>query len=250
MEQVLPEVGGMICEYLDLPDIINLRLSSRHTSYFATPYFFPSASLVFTPASFQRLMAISKHPVISRYVNTLNYKANSLKKFHTRDELQAGLRRARDYRLEPITSAPSEDEYCAYQEMIRLQDTLRAKNHGTDLLRQAMLQLPGLKEVVMLWRFTCPAIENYLRKDFNAALRNPSADRGSDDPAGVAQFRSALLTAHDIDLKLSRLELLGISWHFFKFTPDDLGKIKRAMRHLRDLEIRFTLRPRHRNRGS
>ena len=248
----------MICKHLDISDIINLRLSSRRTSYLATPYLLPTANLIFTPASFQRLVAISKHPVISQYVKALHYQANSLKKYPTRAEWQASLRyfegiskremRDHDRESHGVEDGPRhfyspkqlEEGYRAYQEMIRLQDNLRAREYGMDLLRQAMLQLPSLKEVFLSFVDTCSALGDYFWKNFDATLLHPSDDLGSDGLAGADQFRSVLLAAHDVDLKLSRLEVHGIDWHFFRSSPDDMGKMKLAIKDLRDLDLRFT----------
>jgi hypothetical protein len=74
MDRFTTEMSQIICELVEIEDIQSLRLVSKFSKKLATPFLLSEVQLVFHPDSFQRLLAISRHPKISKQVKILYYE--------------------------------------------------------------------------------------------------------------------------------------------------------------------------------
>lgn len=86
IDRLPPEIADTVCSYLESTDIASLRLTSRSWTDIATPWLLSEAYLSFKPDSFERLLAISRHLVISRHVTSLLYEPDTLQKYYTKEE--------------------------------------------------------------------------------------------------------------------------------------------------------------------
>lgn len=84
IDQIPTEIVARICENVPAVDVLNVRLTSRFLSNVANPFLLDEIHLIFKRDSFQRLLDISRHPVISRAVTKLLYEFGSLPTFEDR----------------------------------------------------------------------------------------------------------------------------------------------------------------------
>ena len=78
METLPLELYNAVCELLGTKEILQLRLVSRYGYEVATLFFPTEIHLIFTIKSFEKLLAISKHPVISRQIRSIYFEADTL----------------------------------------------------------------------------------------------------------------------------------------------------------------------------
>ena len=107
IERIPPEIADLICYPLDEEDIANLCLVSKFWNNVATPFLPGNVNLVFKPESFERLLDISRHPVISKQITALYYEPNTLDEYTTQDEWEKTI--IADSYAEDIEALPSPD---------------------------------------------------------------------------------------------------------------------------------------------
>lgn len=79
------EIIHLIHKYLVPTDVANLRLVSQKVAQIGLEYLVPCIHLQLTTASYNRLIAISRHPVISKHVYGIWYDSDFLKHFSWED---------------------------------------------------------------------------------------------------------------------------------------------------------------------
>lgn len=236
-----PEIADIICAELETPDVISLRLVSRSWSYVATPRLLPTVHLVFKADSFQRLVDISKHPVIRHHVTCLLYEPATLRGYRSREEWQDNMVPPAETpwydvpRPPPPRANEREQRVCrrrvvrlymshqsrrglhpqaylrqAYAEYIRLyneQCGLRRNNYGAATILNAMTRLPKLSEIRMYSGSVVVRPSDYFTQAYTATLQKPEGNYEHIEPYGVAQSRSLLLGAAHAQLNITHLQL-------------------------------------------
>ncbi|KAL8685228.1 MAG: hypothetical protein Q9218_007893 [Villophora microphyllina] len=86
MHSLPAEVGRAICDLLDVRAIQNMRLVSKYYKDAATLFLLDDIRLIFKPGSFARLLAIARHPVISKGITTLHYESALLERYKSWEE--------------------------------------------------------------------------------------------------------------------------------------------------------------------
>lgn len=85
IQQLPPEVLHMIFKYLPR-HVPQLRLLCKSFADIGLHYLLTSYHLIFKKSSFERLLEISQHPVLSKCVKSIFYEADSLSDFDTRKQ--------------------------------------------------------------------------------------------------------------------------------------------------------------------
>ena len=83
----------MICQELKLDSIKNTRLVSKTCCEIATPFLMDQVHLIFKLDSFERLLAISRHPIISQHITSIYYEPDSPRKYADKEEWSQCLHR-------------------------------------------------------------------------------------------------------------------------------------------------------------
>ena len=73
------EIIHMIYKYLEPTDVARLRLASQRVAEIGLEYLVPCIHLRLTPASYNGLVAVSGHPVISKHVYRIQYDSDFMK---------------------------------------------------------------------------------------------------------------------------------------------------------------------------
>lgn len=222
--------------------------------------------IVSHPDSFERLVAISRHPVISQHVTHLFYQPDALDLCECREDWQVGVSK-RYLPVKPPTNpdpGASEREYRAYnracvkfaqdpghqlqrhemdqgyieyQRLFAAQEQLRKQDYGAPILLDVFSRLPKLVSIFTSLGCNLIFSSPYLMANFKAGLRRPYGDIGHGQPTGVPQLRSLLLGSHHAGRQLTRLFIGDVNWQFLREGADNISMMKQSLHHLRMLEL-------------
>lgn len=271
LDQLPVEVVSEICQNIPEADIPNVRLTSRFLSGVATPFLLNEIHLVFKRSSFERLLEISQHPVISRSVTSLFYEPDSLDRFQSRGDWEDSImelsyldllqrlpkrgaseeeqRRAEQREREQFqdrrrmgdrSKQYSEDDLAegwdAYQELYEEQESLRSRDHGFEAMCTAMRILPNLHSITMSQGCTVVTRTKLLDKSFSASLLRP----GTVHDSGIPPSRSLLLGAVRAGLFLHTVRLGPVAWKLLQAEDGEFAEMKSALKSVRDFEMHMT----------
>ena len=260
VDHVPPEIAGLICYFSKEEDVPHLRLVSKFWNNVATPFLLSDVNLVFKPESLQRLLDISRHPVISKQITSLYYEPNTLDEYSTQHAWEMHVYDCdymEDFEARPVLPAfdASERErrafrrnvtkirrkprhnysksylakaYKEYSRMYAEQEDLRNRDYGLEDLSEAMSRLPNLSKI---WVNYSWGAKNAFAAGLIAAGR---------DYCGIPFMRSLLLAVHGAGLELGTLKLGSVNWKFVKQSDRVLERMKIALRRLTTLELAIT----------
>lgn len=165
LHKLPPEIIHLVHKYLEPTDVAKLRLVSQKVAQIGLEYLVPCIHLQLTTASYNRLSAISRHPVISKHVYGIRYDSDFLEHFSwedfkkwrgtsrepapsihggrsrgpcTRAQLKLEEKREQS-EMEKIQAA-----YRLYQDFLKDQSELEQKGFLSSQVTGAFLQLPNL----------------------------------------------------------------------------------------------------------
>lgn len=261
IERLPPEVANLICYPIDEEDVPNLRLVSKFWNNVATPFLPGKVNLIFKPESFQRLLDISRHPVISKQITSLYYEPNTLDEYTTQKAWEENIfdsnylkdleaypspdaseRKLRAWRrnITKIRERPRHDysksylevAYKEYTQMYAEQEDLRNRDCGLKEVSDAIYRLPNLSEICMNHGWAICLRPKDAKNAFAAGLHNAGGDY-----CGIPFMRSLLLAVHEAGTKLSILQLGSVDWKFLQQSDEILESMKSTLRHLTTLEL-------------
>ena len=260
-DRLPPEIASLVCYHINKEDVPNLRLVSNFWNNVATPFLLEDINVVFMPESFQRLLKISRHPVISKQVTSLYYEPNTLDEYKTEDSWERQI----CHRIHPedleATPAPDaserahrawrrnitrirqrprhnysrsclEEAYTEYTRMYAKQEDLRNRDYGFKELADAMSRLPKLSEICMNYGWAICQRPTNAKNPFAAGLINAGGDY-----CGIPFMRSLLLAVHAAGVELSTLELGSVDWKFLQLSDEILKRMESSLYHLTALEL-------------
>lgn len=85
IDNLPPEIIHLIHKYLGPTDVAKIRHVSQRVAQIGLEYLVPCIHLQLTTASYNRLSAISRHPVISKHVFEIRYESDVMKQFSWED---------------------------------------------------------------------------------------------------------------------------------------------------------------------
>ena len=125
-----PELHQAVFQRLGAGDIQTLRLVSGCYNALATPFLLDEVRLFFHPKSIERLLATSRHPVISKLLKSLVYQTDMLQNLESKKEWEEGIfdpRNIPKIPLRPPTGA-NYDEFHTY--IVALKEFRRKPLHS------------------------------------------------------------------------------------------------------------------------
>ena len=165
-----PEVARLICRFLEEQDVFSLRLVCNFWDNVAASFMPRDLLLSFSSESFERLLHISQHPIISKQINSLHYEPNTLDELVSQDVWEKQifgdgfLNNSNNIEPGPSTDANDQakrhqkpgQKYSEYQLRKAYREytltytdekDLRNKGYGLDQLSTAIARLPNLSEI-------------------------------------------------------------------------------------------------------
>ena len=264
IDRIPPEIADLICYSIDEKDVLHLRLVSKFWNNVVTPFMPGNINVVFKPESLQRLLDISRHPVISKQITSLYYEPNTLDEYVTQDDWEetiiddsylqgleaipspdASERKLRAYRrsITKLRERPRhfysrshlENAYKVYTQMYAEQEDLRNKGYGLKEFSDAMSRLPNLSELRMNHGWAICQRPHNAKNAFAAGLIKAGGDY-----CGIPFMRSLLLAVQEAAIELGTLQLGSVDWKFLQESDKTLRCMKNALRHLTTLELAIT----------
>lgn len=256
MDNLPSDVGLIVCGLVEVTDIQSLRLVSKFHNELATPFLLSGVQLVLHPDSFDRLQAISQHPVLRRQVKALYYEPDVLDKYESQEEWEYRVvdKRKTNVVTEYIPNLTSYEDhedledstqalkrvdwnpfkpqhtcssgqlnagYTRYQKLYRSQQNLKRARYGSRELLEAMSYFPNLQDFTMT--IDCSEkTSNYLEHFYAAGLIGPLPDFGQGHAVGVPQLQSVYRSAFRSGTKFKSFARGEVSWQLFKATRKDL----------------------------
>ncbi|KAL8787686.1 MAG: hypothetical protein Q9213_002117 [Squamulea squamosa] len=253
MGRLPPELLHAIFAVASTIDVINLRLTCRSLAELGFEYLAKDLKLLFNSASLGRVTEISKHPLLSKRVQSLNYRIDSLKRcsvdelyksrfplfdlrqlFDRRDRGPLPNRARRAYNRELVRTSdpqPTPRQLKAvkrkYFALLEDQRELREnRGFGIEDLVDIMGHLPNLKHVAL------SNSHDVTRDDINFHNSYPSdnpykeidprlkGDEGMQSLRGVFQLITLLGALDRAGTKLESLSFGFVDWRVFE-NPDD-----------------------------
>jgi len=258
MDTLAPELLHLICAQLNYWEVPAFRLLNRQCAAVGLEYLVPTIGIhlhrnSFKVHSFQRLLAISSHPIMSKTVRELYYDSHILdspmKDFATWKagaeervkEPNGGRVNGQILTFNPIrTRQDFVRLYSWYQTIMREQEHILDGMIDYPILAQAIPNLINLEKITMNTRNTIYRTDVYDRiGPWDYALEFPYEQLV---PYGVRQLNSLLLGAASSRIELKKLRAGLLSWKWFKSNAFILNKHRytRVCKSLTSLHLVLT----------
>ncbi|KAI0201779.1 hypothetical protein F4808DRAFT_423761 [Astrocystis sublimbata] len=249
MDRVPPELVYVVCSLLDdVDDILNFRLVSKLFADIGATYMLPEVTLYMHQDEFDRLRAISLHPIFAKHVSSLTYFAATLDspKVSWREFVRDHKGRMKwSGRLRKLNLSPAQlmGEYKKYCDAVEIQDELMLEQKDVDVLKEVLPRFPKLETLTM-------SAGNYYyegrpekerKKPFDDVLRSgfPSGIH----PEGKRPLESLLVANAHSPCALTELRAGSLHWRFFKRSERELAHMFRPLANLTTIELTISVDP-------
>ena len=250
-------------------DIKTFRLVSTEFSAIGAEFLLPVIHLTFQSRSFERLRAISEHPVLSQHVKHLLYEADTFGNPRESEEEWVGKMlksKVVSNRKLSAKSAGNEDraEWSVYDQRkafkaevavaeLELSDRYKACmatvldqqsiRHQSDpynagLMAKAIIRLPNLTEATLSFHGDVLPHTNAFKRAY-PEYPNPSRHDYNDGYSHMTQICSMLDGFASAEPKLRDLRCSFTDWRFFQIDGHRMSRIKCALKHLESFSMIF-----------
>ena len=256
-ERLPSELIHMIFTYLEPTEAAALRLGGRVVAAVGLQYLVPTAYLALNEESYDRLLAIAEHPIVSKYVVKLEYETEGLRFINRRqwDRMitcppiissqdasavtphhSASARTWRAYRRQATTA--SNRAWLIYEEYHASQKRVQQAHFFPEKVAKAMKQLPNLKGIFATGD---GAYERYAA-DLEKLL--PSSyllSYGQFGRSSIADTTSTILSAAEsVDLHCRHFLSYSINLQVLGQIKNNFPSLKKSMLHLKTMNLDFT----------
>ena len=262
------ELIHMVYRCLAPKDAAAFRWSGRTVAEVGLQYLVPTVYLRLKEESYDRLLAISEHPVVSKYVVELEYDTEGLLPIH-REEFDQMLISAKtipqrhDFLNRPDYTA-SARVWRAYERQDVRNVPLLTKKEVTRRLNQAWSiydEYQTSQRKVHQARFFRRKIADAMKRFQNLKIISTPADSVYERyvaeikdllptyfvanwsaygiPPRVGATSSVLLAAESVGLALGTFSCQRFKWQIFSQSESNLAALKRSILHLKKLDIAF-----------
>lgn len=278
LDRLSPEILHLICEELSEDDMPALRLQCKYLCEIATRRFLRSVHVRFKKTSIESLLELSKHPILSRNVETVMYEPNMVEK-KPREKWEEDTKViALSHRVSHVPSPPKESAserewrlfhrtlrkvftqeekaytqeeldiaWPIYQRYLYEQDVMIDQDYASQDLLQAFQGFQNLTAIYInygwgLWPGNT-SVNPYEDGLCKAVGRGNSDD---DTARGLKETMPLLRKLSEADLGLRSLRIGSLNWRFFEEfedggeQPNIFGNMKKMVKSLEDFELVIT----------
>ncbi|KAI0458037.1 hypothetical protein F5B21DRAFT_461070 [Xylaria acuta] len=248
MDKIPPEIIYVVCSLLDVDDILNFRLVNKLFADIGAAYMLPEVTFYMHKEEFDRLEAISLHPIFSKHVSSLTYFAETLDspkvpwREFVRDH-KSNMRWNGKLRKLNLTPGQLMAEYKKYSDAVDEQDLLMLAKKDVDLLKEVLARFPKLGALTMSAGnlFYEGRYRTLRRKPFADVLR--SGYMSGIHPEGKRPLDALLLANAHSPCALTTLRAGSLHWRFFKRSERDLARMFRPLANLTSIELSVNVDP-------
>lgn len=264
------ELIHLVFTYLQPTEAAAFRWAGRIVAEIGLQYLAPTVYLALKEESYDRLLAIAEHPIVSKYVLKLVYESEGLgcisrKSFDEniqstrvipqrydsgRPDTFASARAWRAYERELIrekdllsqeqTTQLLDRAWSIYEEYLTNQLRIQQSNFFRGKTAKAMKQFRNLKSMCAS---ADGAYERYaaeLKELLPTYYISPGA--AYEYCSSLNPTSSILLAADSAGLRVNTFFCNPFSWHVFTQNDKDLAALNRSMLHVRSMNMAFTIR--------
>ena len=262
------ELIHMVFRCLVPTEAAAFRWSGRTVAEIGLQYLAPTVYLRLKEESYDRLLAISEHPVVNKYVVELEYETEGLRPIHreefdqmlistkripqrhsflNRPDHTASARVWRAYERQDVRNVPLLSKkqvkrrlnraWSMYEEHQTIQTKVQQAEFFRGKIADAMKRFRNLKII------STPADSVYERyaAEIKDLLPTYFIARWKvyEIPSHVGATSSVLLAAESVGLTLGTFSCQRFEWQMFSQNESNLAALKRSMLHLKKLDISF-----------
>ncbi|KAI0487462.1 hypothetical protein F4859DRAFT_465072 [Xylaria cf. heliscus] len=248
MDKIPPEIIYVVCSLLVVDDILNFRLVNKLFADIGATYMLPEVTFYMHQEEFDRLEAISLHPIFSKHVSSLTYFAETFDspKISWREFVRDHKSRMRWHgKLRKLNLTPSQlmGEYKKYSDAVDEQDLLMRARKDVALLKEVLPRFPKLEALTM------SAGNLFYEGRYRTQRKKPFTDilRGGYisgiHPEGKRPLDALLLANAHSPCALTALRAGSLHWRFFKRSERVLARMFKPLANLTSIELSVTVDP-------
>ncbi|ORY57832.1 uncharacterized protein BCR38DRAFT_353927 [Pseudomassariella vexata] len=245
MDQLTPEIIHVVCSFLEIKDLRNFRLTCRAYGDIAACHALREVVFYLHYEDFKALEAISRHPIVSKNVNSLVYVAHALPTpmlsfdefvadyYSEREDHQAYMdlhSLLRNRPSPPLKTRQLRASYRKYKETMEHQIRIIENREDYHCLRDVISRLPALQEIMI-------SSDNWEREaatyktPFDGCMQRPYVELR---PEGCRQLVTVLEAVASAGTQLRKLAAGSLDWRFFR---DECDLVKRSWASLANLTV-------------
>lgn len=261
MDRLPYELLHMTFAYLRPRDVTQARLVCKSFAEIGSDHLLSSYHLVFTKASFRKLLEISQHPIVSKSVKSILYEADNLRDYETFEDWKMDLYDPflddQKIKIPPSARYPGcldcsdvrrrcshllKGSYDRFRTYIAEQKEMQDNDHNAQVVAEIMRGLSNLKSVgVSIEQALDGDFSDILWGAFSPCLHMPFGDNNEGTARGISQLRVLLSSASDAGIQLQKLRSEVIGWHFFNQKREIFAGCNSALQALEVLELRIAM---------
>ena len=236
MERLPIEIASLICRFLPAADVPNARLTSKFLCDVATPFLLSEICLTSSRVSFDRLLEISRHPVIRQHITSLSYEPLSLPMYHLKRHWEDAVR-AGNFHQCAQEQLELDEGWASYSTMYHTQGAPHDCSLRAGKIYMLMSNLPKLAAIR-----TSPGTGIVRREDrhqeaFASALHSFVHNPGDFEAVAIHHLRELLMEAHRANLSLEKIQLTDAHWRFLQAEDFDFHRMVEALKSVRHFDI-------------
>ena len=253
-DQLPSELIHMVFEYLKPTEVAAFRWTGRTAAVIGLQYLVPTVYLRLNVESYDRLVAIAGHPVVSKYVIKLEYENESLGQFRRRAFDEVFVRRRRDSeqlysgvdaragrasRRESTRKLTqlSDEAWSIYKAYRASERKIQEANFFRNKLTGAMKEFPKLKTISKSTKGICERYVNELNQLLPPGIITNRREYGAYLDADLSS--AILLAAETAGLHISSLSCRGLPWGIFPQDQEIVAASKKSIVQLKTLDVQF-----------
>lgn len=271
LEEILPrELIHLVFTYLQPTEAAAFRWSGRRAAVIGLQYLAPTVYLALKEESYDRLLAIAEHPIVSKYVVKLDYESEGLgcisrKSFDEnvqstrvipqrydseRPDTFASARAWRAYERELIrekrllsqeqTTQLLDRAWSIHKEYFTDQSIVNQGSFFLEKTAKAMKQFQNLQSICA---FAYGAYERYTAELKELLPTYYIPPRVTNDfPSSLNPTCCVLLAAGSARLRVNEFCCEPIDWDVFTLNDQTFAALKRSMLHVKFMKLAFEVR--------
>lgn len=250
MEALPLEIVHLVMSFLPTEDLNNWRLSSKECAKAGERHIVRDLHVMYTAKSFANLLNISRHPSLSKYVQSIVYEARYLVEVD-QTGFEQNILDGDEYAFEnpenitADTKAILSPAWTAYRRMLDEQQYIKKTGYDVSVFSQALVRLPALKraEVISEYKNRSEALERAYEATMAVSGFLLECGELSDEGnlTRIRALRTVLLATTGMQSGLEDLHVHLIHWSFFSSAP--LSLHFPAYVNLRHLDLEFEADP-------
>lgn len=234
MERLPIEIASLISGLLPAADVANVRLTSKFLCDVATPFLLSEIRLTSRRISFERLLEISRHPVIRQHITSLSYEPVSLPRYHLKNYWEQAVH---TYNFHQCAQDQLDEGWASYSTMYHTQERPRDYSLGAEEFYKAMLNLPKLAIIRTSLGTGIVRREDRHQETFASAMRSFVHNPGDFEAMGIHHLRELLTAASRANLLLKKVQFSDVHWRFLQAEDSDFHRMTNALKSVRHFDI-------------